>query len=50
MDGLSCGLIMIAEKKIIPLLAAAFPLLEAKQALEWLARDTVQGKIAHTSV
>lgn len=41
---------LVAEKKIVPLVAATFPLLEAKQALELLARGTVEGKIVLTNV
>ena len=40
---------LVAEKKIDALIAATFPLLEAKQALELLARGTVEGKIVLTS-
>ena len=36
---------LLAEKKIAPLLAKTFPLLEAKQALELLATGSVEGKI-----
>jgi len=41
---------LVAEKKIVPLVAATFPLLEAQQALELLARGTVEGKIVLTNV
>lgn len=40
---------LLAEKKIDALVAATFPLLEAKQALELLASGTVEGKIVLTS-
>jgi NADPH:quinone reductase len=38
-------LALLAEKKIDPLIARTFPLLEARQALELLASGSVQGKI-----
>jgi NADPH:quinone reductase len=41
---------LVAEKKIHPVVAATFPLLEAKQALELLATGTVEGKIVLTNV
>jgi NADPH2:quinone reductase len=40
---------LIAEKKIDPLVAATFPLLEARQAVELLAAGTVAGKIVLTN-
>jgi NADPH:quinone reductase len=36
---------LVAARKITPVVAAVFPLLEAKQALELLATGTVEGKI-----
>jgi NADPH:quinone reductase-like Zn-dependent oxidoreductase len=36
---------LIAEKKIAPLIAAIFPLMDARQALELLATGSVEGKI-----
>lgn len=41
---------LAAEKKIHPVVAATFPLLEAQQALELLATGTVEGKIVLTNV
>jgi NADPH:quinone reductase len=41
---------LLAEKKVVTLVAATFPLLEAKQALELLAKGAVEGKIVLTSV
>ncbi len=40
---------LVAEKRLDPLVAATFPLLEAKQALELLAKGAVEGKIVLTS-
>ena len=39
---------LLAEKKIDPLITHAFPLLEARQALELLATGSVEGKIVLT--
>jgi NADPH:quinone reductase len=41
---------LVAEKKIDPLIAATFPLLEARHALELLAKGAVEGKIVLTSL
>jgi len=41
---------LVAEKKVDPLVAATFPLLDARQALELLAQGNVAGKIVLTSV
>jgi NADPH2:quinone reductase len=40
---------LIAEKKIDPMIARTFPLLEARQALELLASATLPGKIVLTN-
>jgi NADPH:quinone reductase-like Zn-dependent oxidoreductase len=40
---------LVAEKKIDPLVAATFPLLEARRALRLLAKGAVEGKIVLTS-
>jgi len=40
---------LVAEKRIDPLVAATFPLLEAKHAIELLAKGAVEGKIVLTS-
>jgi NADPH:quinone reductase len=40
---------LIAEKRIDPLIAATFPLLAARQAIELLATGSVEGKIVLTS-
>lgn len=40
---------LLAEKKVDPLVAATFALLDARQALELLAQGTVAGKIVLTS-
>ena len=40
---------LIAEKKIDPMIARTFPLLEARQALELLATATLPGKIVLTA-
>jgi D-arabinose 1-dehydrogenase-like Zn-dependent alcohol dehydrogenase len=39
---------LVAEKKIDPLITRTFPLLEARPALELLARGAVEGKIVLT--
>jgi NADPH:quinone reductase-like Zn-dependent oxidoreductase len=36
---------LLADKKIDPMVAKTFPLLEARKALELLAGGTVEGKI-----
>jgi NADPH:quinone reductase-like Zn-dependent oxidoreductase len=36
---------LLADKKIAPVIARTFPLLEARSALELLATGTVEGKI-----
>ncbi len=41
-------LTLVARKKINPVIAATFPLLEAKRAIELLATGTVEGKIVLT--
>jgi len=40
---------LLAEKKIDPLINRTFPLLEARQALEFLASGSVEGKIVLTT-
>ncbi|HMD29214.1 MAG TPA: zinc-binding dehydrogenase, partial [Steroidobacteraceae bacterium] len=40
---------LLAEKKIDPLVAATFPLLAARQAIELLATGSVEGKIVLTN-
>jgi NADPH:quinone reductase len=40
---------LLAEKKIDPLVNRTFPLLEARRALELLARGSVEGKIVLTN-
>jgi NADPH:quinone reductase-like Zn-dependent oxidoreductase len=40
---------LVAARKITPVVAAVFPLFEAKRALELLATGTVEGKIVLTS-
>ena len=40
---------LLAEKKIDPLISRTFPLLEARQALEFLAAGKVEGKVALTT-
>jgi len=40
---------LVAEKKIDPMIACTFPLLEARQALELLATGSVQGKVVLTN-
>jgi NADPH:quinone reductase-like Zn-dependent oxidoreductase len=40
---------LIAEKKIAPLIAATFPVMAARQALELLATGAVEGKIVLTN-
>jgi NADPH:quinone reductase-like Zn-dependent oxidoreductase len=39
---------LLAEKKIDPLVTRTFPLLQARQALEFLAGGSVEGKIVLT--
>jgi NADPH:quinone reductase-like Zn-dependent oxidoreductase len=41
---------LLAEKKIDPLVARTFPLLDARKALELLASGSVEGKIVLTDV
>ncbi len=41
---------LLADKKIDPLITHTFPLLEARQALELLAKGSVEGKIVLTNV
>jgi hypothetical protein len=36
---------LLSDKRIDPMIAATFPLLEARKALELLATGTVEGKI-----
>ena len=36
---------LLAEKKIDPVVSKTFPLLDARNALEWLARGSVEGKL-----
>lgn len=40
---------LLAEKKVDPMVNRTFPLLEARQALEYLAAGSVQGKIVLTN-
>jgi NADPH:quinone reductase-like Zn-dependent oxidoreductase len=40
---------LVAEKKIDPLVHRTFPLLEARQAIEFLAAGSVEGKIVLTN-
>ena len=40
---------LVAGKNIDPLVAATFPLLEARQAIELLATGSVEGKIVLTN-
>jgi len=40
---------LVADKQVVPLVATTFPLLEAKRALELLAKGAVEGKIVLTS-
>ena len=40
---------LVADKHVVPLVAATFRLLEAKRALELLAKGAVEGKIVLTS-
>jgi NADPH:quinone reductase-like Zn-dependent oxidoreductase len=40
---------LLAEKKIDPMIAATFPLLAARQAIELLAAGSVEGKIVLTN-
>ena len=42
-------LALVAGKKLDPLVAATFPLLEARRALELLAKGSIEGKIVLTS-
>ena len=39
---------LLAQKKIDPLVTRTFPILEARQALEFLASGSVEGKIVLT--
>ena len=39
---------LVAQKQISPVIAATFPLWEAKRAIELLATGTVEGKIVLT--
>jgi NADPH2:quinone reductase len=40
---------LVAKKKVNPLVAATFPLLQARQALELLATGAVEGKLVLTN-
>jgi NADPH:quinone reductase-like Zn-dependent oxidoreductase len=41
---------LLAEKKIDPVVARSFPLLDARQALEFLATGSAAGKIVLTVI
>jgi NADPH:quinone reductase-like Zn-dependent oxidoreductase len=48
-DDLTRIFALLAQKKIDPLVYRTFPLLEARQALELLAKGSVEGKIVLTN-